>query len=172
MQHDKPTQISADQAKTNTVECGCTCISVAIHTTWGNLWSTSSLVRSLDLRGWIWMLQVYHQQWQRPSNAPGLFFFFFITAMSWSLWAVVSGSVSHSVILLESKHSVSHWHSLLVCGRTFPDAFQATSECRFSRTTLLLSLSFTKRASEQQALSVHSSLYAVRTCCLSGAPFR
>lgn len=50
-------------------------------------------------------------------------------------------------------------------------AFQATSEHRFSRsrTTRLLSLSFTKRVSGRQASSWHSFLYVICTCCLSGA---
>lgn len=131
----------------------------------GNLSSMSRLGQSFDLRDWIWMLQVFRQQRQRPSNGRGLEE---KKNMSWNLWALASGSVSPDTAGIQAFS-----FSLPLgagCGCTFPDAFQATSERSFSGTKLLLSFSFTKRVSGQQTLSVHSFLYAVRTCCLSGTP--
>lgn len=83
-------------------------------------------------------------------------------------WKCVS--TSHSVILPRSERFVSRWHLLPVPDALSHKGFQATSEHRFSRTTPLLSLSFTKRVSGRQASSWPSSLYVICTCCLSGAP--
>lgn len=76
----------------------------------------------------------------------------------------------YPLILLESKRSVSHCHSVLVADALSQMPFKPHQSVVFSGTKLLLSFSFTKRVSGQQTLSVHSFLYAVRTCCLSGTP--
>lgn len=132
----------------------------------GNLSSMSRLGQSFDLRDWIWMLQVFRQQRQRPSNGRGLEEKKKTCHETFGLLQVGQ----YPLILLESKRSVSHCHSVLVADALSQMPFKPHQSVVFSGTKLLLSFSFTKRVSGQQTLSVHSFLYAVRTCCLSGTP--
>lgn len=76
----------------------------------GNLSSMSRLGQSFDLRDWIWMLQVFRQQRQRPSNGRGLEEKKKTCHETFGLLQVGQ----YPLILLESKCSVSHCHSVLV----------------------------------------------------------
>lgn len=112
----------------------------------------------IETSRWFWMPQLHdQQQYQALKTVP-----------SWSLWTCADGLVSYCRILLESKPF--GFCLTLNCGwrYTFPDVFQTTSQCRFSRAALL-SFSFIKQVSNKHGLCI-PPLCTICTCCVSSAP--